>query len=46
MKNAGSFCSGRKVVDAFVGFFHGLVIFISENKCLLRSDVRFDSFSS
>lgn len=28
------------------GFFHGLVIFISQDKCLLRSDVRFDSFSS
>lgn len=46
MKHAGSFCCGWKVLDAFVGLFYGLVIFISQDKCLLRSDVRFDSFSS
>lgn len=45
MKHAGSFCSGWKVFDVFVGFFHGLVIFISQDECLLRSDVSFDSFS-
>ena len=39
VKHAGCFCSGWKILLCICGFFHGLVIFISQGKSLLRSDI-------